>query len=375
MTEAPHSLAQTPDGCRAPGPDLLSEMLRAVRVSGSVFLNACFSAPFGLISPKIFDEGTPMARLRHISVLHLVVEGAGVIETAGGERREVAAGDIIFMPFADRHKFWAGAPERWAEANDIVQPGPIEGMSRIEYGGGGEPVRLVCGFVESEEFLFAPVFRTLPALTVERTGEDKVGAHVASAVTEIVGLVDSAAPGTQALLGRLMELLFLGILRRHIAGLPAGSRGWFAALNDPVVGRALQLLHADPARRWTVDEIARRTGSSRTVLAGRFKRCSAAHQSTISRTGGSNWRVSGCASDTRAFRASRPAWAMNPKPRSCAPSNASAASLPATGAWRGDRGRFAEMRGDGQRGTCHSLSGHCKSNAVDFRRDSTRDFH
>ena len=271
MTEAPHSFAQTPDGCRAPGPDLLSEMLRTVRVSGSVFLNACFSAPFGLISPKIFDEGTPMARLRHISVLHLVVEGAGVIETAGGERREVAAGDIIFMPFADRHKFWAGAPERWAEANDIVQPGPIEGMSRIEYGGGGKPVRLVCGFVESEEFLFAPVFRTLPALTVERTGEDKVGAHVASAVTEIVGLVDSAAPGTQALLGRLMELLFLGILRRHIAGLPAGSRGWFAALNDPVVGRALQLLHADPARRWTVDEIARRTGSSRTVLAGRFK--------------------------------------------------------------------------------------------------------
>ena len=121
------------------------------------------------------------------------------------------------------------------------------------------------------------MFRTLPALTVERTGEDKVGAHVASAVTEIVGLVDSAAPGTQALLGRLMELLFLGILRRHIAGLPAGSRGWFAALNDPVVGRALQLLHADPARRWTVDEIARRTGSSRTVLAGRlFKRLSAA---------------------------------------------------------------------------------------------------
>jgi len=71
-------------------------------------------------------------------------------------------------------------------------------------------------------------------------------------------------------LGRLMELLFVELLRRHVARLPAGSRGWFAALNDPIVARALQLLHAEPAYRWTVEEIARRIGSSRTVLAERF---------------------------------------------------------------------------------------------------------
>ena len=78
-------------------------------------------------------------------------------------------------------------------------------------------------------------------------------------------------PGTQAVLGRLMELLFVELLRRHIARLPAGSKGWFAALNDPVVGRALQLLHSEPARRWTIDEIASRAGSSRTVVSERFK--------------------------------------------------------------------------------------------------------
>jgi AraC-like DNA-binding protein len=68
-----------------------------------------------------------------------------------------------------------------------------------------------------------------------------------------------------------MELLFVELLRRHIAKLPAGSKGWFAALNDPVVSRALQLLHAEPGHRWTIDEIVNRVGSSRTVLSDRFR--------------------------------------------------------------------------------------------------------
>ena len=134
----------------------------------------------------------------------------------------------------------------------------------------GLKVRMVCGFIELAEFLFAPVFRSLPALVIERTTEDKVGALIASTVREIVTLVEAATPGTQAVLGRLMELLFVELLRRHVARLPDGSRGWFAALNDPVVGRALQLLHAEPAHRWTIEEIASRVGSSRTVVVDRF---------------------------------------------------------------------------------------------------------
>ena len=72
------------------------------------------------------------------------------------------------------------------------------------------------------------------------------------------------------MLGRLMEMLFVEVLRRYAARLPADSKGWFAALNDPIVGRALQFVHGDPARRWTVDDLAREAGASRTVLAERF---------------------------------------------------------------------------------------------------------
>jgi AraC-like DNA-binding protein len=182
----------------------------------------------------------------------------------------VSAGDILLMPFADVHTFWNGEVSDLAFGPDLFRPGPIKGMWRIDHGGGGEETRMVCGFIESSEFLFAPVFRSLPALLVERTGDEKVSALITSTVREILKLANAAAPGSELMLGRLMESLFVEVLRRYAAQLPASAKGWLAALNDPIVGRALQVVHGDPARRWTVDDLARKAGASRTVLAERF---------------------------------------------------------------------------------------------------------
>jgi AraC-like DNA-binding protein len=268
MIETPPSFADTPD--RPAAVDLLSEMLRAVRLNGSVFFSGSFTAPFRILSPKRFDERTPLARLQHISIFHLVAQGRCTFQTATGQRRDIGPGDLLLMPFADAHKFWRGDATQTACVPDIVQPGSIEGMLTVNYGGGGEETRLVCGYLESSEFLFAPVFRTLPEVLVEQTGDGRIGQLIASTVREIIALVDAATPGSQMMLGRLMELLFVEVLRRHVAGLPSGSQGWLAAINDPIVSRALQLVHADPGKRWTADSLAREAGSSRTVLAERF---------------------------------------------------------------------------------------------------------
>jgi AraC-like DNA-binding protein len=270
MPGTPRLVAETPPA----GPlavDLLSEVLRAVRLTGAVFLNGRFTSPFGVVDPRRYDERLPMARLRHVSVFHLVVAGSCEFESAG-QRCSVAAGDLIFMPQPDVYRLWSGAPDRMAETSEVVRPGSIPGVWVADHGGGGLPaLRLVCGFIESADFLFAPVFRGLPAMVVEHTSEDRVGALIASTVGEIVERVDAAAPGSQLVLGRLMELLFVELLRHQVQRSPAGATGWFAALNDPVVARALHLMHTQPAERWTVDEIAHRIGSSRSVLAERFK--------------------------------------------------------------------------------------------------------
>ncbi|MFZ2018540.1 MAG: AraC family transcriptional regulator [Methyloceanibacter sp.] len=249
---------------------MLAETLREVRLTGSVFLSARFTALFGIISPKRYDGSTPMARLRHISVFHLITAGGCTVEIATGERRDVSAGDLLLVPFADAHKFWNGENVEMMSADDVVRPSPLKGMWSINHGGGGPETKMVCGFIESSEFLFAPVFRTLPPLLIDRPGDDKVSAVITSTAKEILALADTAAPGSEIMLGRLMELLFIEVVRRYAARLPANATGWFAALNDPIVGRALQFVHADPARRWTVDGLARESGSSRTVLAERF---------------------------------------------------------------------------------------------------------
>jgi AraC-like DNA-binding protein len=268
MIETPQSFAATPGFER--GGDVLGDMLRSIRLSGAVFLNSTLRAPFGLISPRHFDERTPMAHLRHVSIFHLVSAGECVVELASGQRETIRAGDILLMPFPDTHWFSSGEGVEMRPAMEVVRPGPLSGMWNITHGGGGEETRMVCGFLESSELLSSPLFRTLPPLLIDRADDDKVGALLATTVNEIVALTTDATPGSEIMLGRLMELLFVEVLRRYAARLPESSHGWLAALNDPVLGRAMGQVHGDPGRRWTVDGLARAAGTSRTVLAERF---------------------------------------------------------------------------------------------------------
>jgi AraC-like DNA-binding protein len=271
MIQTPSSFAETPPTVPAPSPpDILSELLRTVRLTGAVFLNARLTAPFGITSPKRYDQGMAMAHMRHISVFHLIAEGDCMIETSGGGPRRLSTGNLVLLPFADQHRFFKGQADDTVFDPRLARQGPIEGVWSVTLGGGGPQTRLVCGFLESAEVFAAPVFRTLPEMLVERAQDGAVGGMLAATVRDMLHLLDAATPGTQAMLGRLMELLFVEVLRRHISRLPTGGRGLLAALNDPIVGRALQLLHGEPGRRWTVEELARAAGASRSVLGERF---------------------------------------------------------------------------------------------------------
>lgn len=268
MIEAPVSFAATPPA-RAEH-DVLGEILRTLRLTGSVFLNGRFSAPFGVTSPRQFDGATPFADLRHVSVFHLISAGSCTIQLASGEQHAVGAGDILLMPFADEHRLWSHQSAEMTPAQTLVREGTVPGMWTIDHGGGGEETRMVCGFIESAEFLQTPVFRSLPPLIVERTADSEVSAVITSTLRDIVRLTELSAPGSELVLGRLMEVLFVEVVRRYAMRLPAGAKGLFAAINDPLVSRAIGLVHREPARRWTVEDLARGAGTSRTVLAERF---------------------------------------------------------------------------------------------------------
>jgi AraC-like DNA-binding protein len=118
--------------------------------------------------------------------------------------------------------------------------------------------------------MLSPLFRTLPEVVVERADDASIGVPLTGTVTDLVQRMDMIGPGSEAMLSRTMELLFVEILRRYVGRLPAGSKGLLGALADPIAARALKLIHAEPARRWTTDSLAREAGSSRTALGERF---------------------------------------------------------------------------------------------------------
>ena len=94
--------------------------------------------------------------------------------------------------------------------------------------------------------------------------ENSIGYSVANA--------DASRPGDAAVLAKLSEVLFVETLRRYIALLPREQTGWLAGARDPEVGKALALLHRQPADPWTIAGLATEVGTSRSVLAGRFRR-------------------------------------------------------------------------------------------------------
>jgi AraC-like DNA-binding protein len=249
--------------------DALSDALRVLRLTGAVFLDAEFTEPWCVISdPRSNDE--LMAGSPDIVFFHVLTEGRCRAQMVGeNEALDLVAGDVLMLPRGSRHLMGSNLQLAPAIANSIVRPGE-GGMLRIDHGGGGDRTRFVCGYLRCDERLCGPLLESLPAMLRVPLGDGPATAWLAGLLQ--VGKRESAAPrpGSETVLAKLSELLFVEAMRRYIELLPEEQRGWFAGLGDRFVGRALALMHEQPNRDWTVDELASAVGLSRSALAQRF---------------------------------------------------------------------------------------------------------
>ena len=251
--------------------DALSDTLRTIRLTASVLLNAGLASPFQVVvRPDQMKAATRLAAARDVSMFYLVVSGGCTLETKGGERHDVSAGDFVLMPVAAGHTFQGGDSGETVSASELLCPAAPGELGTLRAGGTGEVTRIVCGLIDTREFNHAPMFRSLPPVLVVRTGDDPVSALIVSAVHELV-LPEAETPASELAIGRMMELLLIEVLQRYASQVPVSAKGWLAALCDPIVGRALQAMHRDAVRRWTVSSLAREAGTSRSVLSERFR--------------------------------------------------------------------------------------------------------
>jgi AraC family transcriptional regulator, alkane utilization regulator len=249
--------------------DVVSDVLRAVRLSGVVVFHTDLTVPWGLAVPP----AAMMAKLFHLQTrrlipFHAVATGACVAVL--DDVVSLRPGDVVMYPHGDAHVLASDATITPTPVGAVLPPLSPDCLAVVRHGGGGATTQLVCGFVYCDEAVFNPLSAGLPRFICAR-GEGPDGPTPLPGLLTLA-LSETASPraGTTTLLTRLTELMFVEVLRGFIESLPPEHTGWFAGLRDPFVGKALQLLHGEPERDWTVDTLGRAVGLSRSALGDRF---------------------------------------------------------------------------------------------------------
>lgn len=251
--------------------DTLSDVFRAVRLTGAVFFDVRAGAPWVAAAPAAREiAARVMPGCEHVIEFHAVTGGAcwGGLLDAPPVRLE--AGDVIVFPQGDPH-FLSSAPGLRAAPDN----GRLEAISTaprpfsLRSGSDAEDVRIVCGFLACDSRPFNPLLSTLPRV-LHMSGDDAERPALRLFVNLVMAESAQKRIGAECVLARLSELMFVEAVRRHVESLAPEERGWLAGLRDEVVGRALFHLHEQPAHAWTLDELGRRVGLSRSALAERF---------------------------------------------------------------------------------------------------------
>jgi AraC-like DNA-binding protein len=252
--------------------DVLSEVLRVVRLEGALFFNGEFSAPWCFSQSRSIDIVPYLSPgAGHLIMYHLLTEGRAYATLPDGRREELTAGDIIIFPHGDAHVLGNGSPVDPVDSLRTFGKNLTEGLKLARFGGGGEITRFVCGFMACEPRLSGVFLAGLPPMLKVHVVKEPSGQWLEDSIRFSAGEADGSNAGSGLVLAKLSEVLFVETLRRYINTLPPDQIGWLAGARDPIIGQALALLHKEPAHAWTISDLARRVGLSRTRLAERFR--------------------------------------------------------------------------------------------------------
>lgn len=251
--------------------DALSETLRVVRLVGAIFIRARFTAPWCYHSPPA-DAAAPVLEpgAERVVIFHLITEGECVVEMQGQPPMNLVAGDVIVFPQGDEHRMGSEpglAPAKGQSLERLLKRRPRE----LVYGGGGKVTRLVCGYLACDARLAGMLLGGLPPIVRVNVRGSSAGAWLEASLRYALAEARSPRPGGAGVLAKLSEVLFIEVLRLYMDEQSPGRTGWLAGVRDRIVGAALGAIHSRPAHAWTLEELARVAGSSRSVLAERFQ--------------------------------------------------------------------------------------------------------
>jgi AraC-like DNA-binding protein len=261
-------------------PDILSNVLRSVRLRGAMYFRVGTKDAWAAEAPAAREiAAAVMPDAEHVMEYHVVMTGECWGAIVGEAPVRLYPGDILLFPHGDSHVI-SSAPGMRAPMEPAFFFGPkteqlpfalvFEGFDGPRPASPGEvySTTLICGFLGCDLRPFNPLIASLPRMLHLRASEGQAWmAHfIGHAATESL----EKRPGGEAMLERMSEMMFIDAVRRYAELLPLESSGWLAGLRDKFVGKALRLMHERPETAWTIDDLGRTIGLSRSKLHEHF---------------------------------------------------------------------------------------------------------
>ena len=236
--------------------DPLGEALHILRMNGAFYARSELTAPWGLTMPAMPGN----------LWFHVATTGSYQLEVEDGEVRTLAAGDLALVPHGEGHVLRSepGAPA--PGILDIDREVISERYEVLHYGGGGASATLICGAVRFDHPAARQLVQSLPPII----HVEAAGAWMEGTLRLMAAEASELRPGGEAVITRLGDILVIQAIRSWIETDPAARTGWLGALQDRQIGRALTLVHREPARDWTVGSLAGEVAMSRSAFAARF---------------------------------------------------------------------------------------------------------
>ncbi len=246
--------------------DVLSSVLAANQVHGVIWSDGHYRGRWGIAVDNADVAG-----------FHLLIEGEAWLMLPGspapgpGQKpRRLLQGDVVVIPNGAAHVIAddpTTTPVPIAEARRLVQRRrpPLQGVRAP-----GE-ARMACGAFRFARGTPTALLSVLPGVIHVRANDVEADDLLRTTVRLLVGELGAQAPGSSVLIDRLVDVLFIAVVRRWLATQPEGSGGWLGALRDERIGKVVGLMHAEPHKRWTVEALARKSGLSRAAFARRFQ--------------------------------------------------------------------------------------------------------
>ena len=244
----------------------LRAALQGLSLDGAIFFRAEYTEAWAYESPSPADLAAILEVGRgRITLFHIVAAGACEIVLDSGESLTATAGEVIVIPYGNRHVMRGETPaDSVPPIASLMDEPPWHELPVLRHGGGGDRTDVVCGYLDCEDPLFDPGLAALPPVFAVRP----TGAASAWVEASIQYALDGSSGSTTS---RLAALLLTEILETHLATAPAADEGWLAALRDPLLAPVLAAVHRQPQRHWTVSDLAELAAVSRSTLDQRFR--------------------------------------------------------------------------------------------------------